>query len=231
MSYKNTLKITINETHYFHRAHSVPIPNSDDNISWAPSELLQSKTATISSDISLQQITYTELEERLREFYHWRGQLLIFIQKFANILKPTYWDREKNKDFEFVLYHGVNDKMILDPSSTQSFYGPLSTTSSYYVALQFATRKGMILSLSSEYPRLKMCSAFNASTISDYPDEQEWIIGHIYMRIRKIYIRFCGIYWRIVNDWLFLLYIYLKKYVFDEFYFRRYIIGFIQPVI
>merc|ERR1712232_425920 len=69
------------------------------------------------------------------------------------------------------------------------FYGPLSTTSSYYVAQSFASAKGMILSISSKYPRLQMCNAFNATMISDYPEEQEYLIGHIYMRVRMIYIK------------------------------------------
>eukprot|EP01084_Bolivina_argentea_P026282 48850_1 len=162
------------------------LPNMNQS-DWQPSMLYTSKTS-INSEAT-DKIIVTELEQRLKEFYHWRGKLLMFINKFASILKPTYYDKIQKKECEFILYHGINGKMILNPSSTLSFYGPLSTTSSYYVAQTFATDKGMILSISSQYPKLKICNAFNASTISDYPEEQEWIIGHIYLRIRKIYIK------------------------------------------
>eukprot|EP01083_Nonionella_stella_P072597 195783_1 len=78
-----------------------------------------------------------------------------------------------------MLYHGVNQKMILNPSATQSFDGPLSTTSSYQVAATFAKSRGMILSITSQFPRLQMCKAFDASIISGYPAEQEWLIAHL----------------------------------------------------
>ena len=59
------------------------------------------------------------------------------------------------------LFHGVNEKMILYPhATTQSFHGPLSTTSSFHVAKTFATDKGMVLKISSMYPRLNYCKTF-----------------------------------------------------------------------
>ena len=118
------------------------------------------------------------LMNRLSEFYHWRGALLLFIHKFSSTL-----DRAKT------LFVGVNRKMILDPSATHSFFGPLSTTSSFYVARNFASEQGMILEISSMYPRLGMCNAFNASLVSEYPEEQEYLVGHIYLRINQIHIK------------------------------------------
>ena len=129
-------------------------------------------------------INYDTLEERLSQFHHWRGKLLIFVNKFGAMLSPTTIN-DKDK----MLYHGINGKMILNPSETQSFFGPLSTTSSYHVAKSFATDKGMVLAISSQFPRLSMCRAFDASLISDYPEEQEFLIGFIYLRIRKIYTK------------------------------------------
>ena len=63
-----------------------------------------------------------DLENRLRQFYHWRGDLLLMLNKFSDRL-----------GFDGVLYHGVNAKMVLNPTETMSFFGPLSTTSSYHV--------------------------------------------------------------------------------------------------
>eukprot|EP01083_Nonionella_stella_P281363 957322_1 len=88
------------------------------------------------------------------------------------------------------LYHGVSAKMILYPhATTQAFYGPLSTTASFHVAKTFATDKGMVLKINSQYPRLYHCRAFDASLLSDYPEEQEWLVGFIYTRIRKVHTK------------------------------------------
>ena len=119
-----------------------------------------------------------ELEQRIMDFYHWRGGLLVFINKFATILAP-----------EQTLYFGVSRKMILAPSPTHQFFGPLSTSLSYYVARNFASETGMILRISSQYPRLGMCNAFNASLMSEYPEEQEYLVGHCYLRVREIHIK------------------------------------------
>ena len=45
----------------------------------------------------------------------------------------------------------------------------------------------LVLTISSKYPRLGVCRAFDASLISDYFEEQEWLIGFIYTRIRKYF--------------------------------------------
>eukprot|EP01083_Nonionella_stella_P251272 867110_1 len=120
-----------------------------------------------------------DLENRLSEFFHWRTGLLIAINKYG----------QKIDQHTMVLYHGVNSKMILNPAETMAFSGPLSTTSSYHVAKQFATAKGMVLKITSQYPRLRICRAFDASLISDYPEEQEYLIGSIYMRVLEVRTR------------------------------------------
>eukprot|EP01084_Bolivina_argentea_P031812 58865_1 len=101
---------------------------------------------------------------------------------------------KKINEKNMILYYGINAKMILNPGSTAAFYGPLSTTSSYHVAKTFATAKGMVLKITSQYPRLSYCRAFDASVISDYPEEQEWLVGFIYMRVLEVRTR------PIVND-------------------------------
>eukprot|EP01083_Nonionella_stella_P070625 189073_1 len=120
-----------------------------------------------------------DLENRLREFFHWRVGLLQVLNKYG----------QKIDQHTMVLYHGVNAKMILNPAETMAFYGPLSTTSSYHVAKTFATAKGMVLKITSQYPRLDFCRAFDASLISDYPEEQEYLIGFLYMRVLEVRTR------------------------------------------
>eukprot|EP01084_Bolivina_argentea_P136608 240586_1 len=102
----------------------------------------------------------TKLEKRLSQFYHWRGKLLIVLNKFGTKL---------NQENNMILYHGVNAKMIIRPNQTYGFNGPLSTSASYHVARTFATAKGMVLKITSHFPRLNYCNAFDASLISDYP--------------------------------------------------------------
>ena len=85
------------------------------------------------------------------------------------------------------LFHGVNRQMVLCPSSTGSFWGPLSTTDSLHVARTFATAHGMVLKLESAFPdHPALCRAFNASLISDFPEEKEWLIGSMYVRILNV---------------------------------------------
>merc|ERR1712092_3226 len=74
-------------------------------------------------------------------------------------------------------------------ASQYAFYGPLSTTSSYHVARSFATSKGMVLKINSMYPRLKHCNAFDASCLSDYPEEKEWLVGFMYARCLEVTTR------------------------------------------
>merc|ERR550525_315675 len=44
----------------------------------------------------------------------------------------------------------------------------------------------MILKISSRFPRLNYCNAFQASLLSDFPEEQEWLIGHMYIRVLDV---------------------------------------------
>ena len=121
--------------------------------------------------------TTQDLEDRIRDFFHWRGGLLIILTKFGEKLNGQ------------TLYHGVNTKMIISQTQTFAFYGPLSTTTSPHVARTFATAKGMVLKLTTQFPRLDYCNAFDASLISDYPEEQEWLVGFMYVRVLEIRTR------------------------------------------
>ena len=44
----------------------------------------------------------------------------------------------------------------------------------------------MVLKMTSHFPRLELCNAFDVQLISDYPEEQEWLVGFCYARILKI---------------------------------------------
>ena len=47
----------------------------------------------------------------------------------------------------------------------------------------------MVIKMTSHFPRLGLCNAFDAKLISDYPEEQEWLIGFCYARILKFETR------------------------------------------
>ena len=142
-----------------------------------------------------------DLKNRVCIFWHWRVNLLLILNKFGKSLG----------DRNMVLHHGVNDKMLIkvcnhslfhialfyalcispnvQPTQSFAFFGPFSTSSSYHVARTFATAKGMVLSMTSHFPRLGLCNAFDAKLLSDYPEEQEWLIGFCYARILKFETR------------------------------------------
>ncbi|MEM7362040.1 MAG: hypothetical protein AAF335_03445, partial [Bacteroidota bacterium] len=117
------------------------------------------------------------LEERLSSFYFWRTKLLTVLNKYAQCIN----DKE--------LYHGINAKMILNNWQQLAFHGPLSTSTSYHVARTFSTAKGMVLTIQSQFPRMNFCRAFDASLISDYPEEQEQLVSFTYLRIMKVRTR------------------------------------------
>ncbi len=118
-----------------------------------------------------------DLENMSKSFYHWRFKLLTVLHKFGEAMGHK------------IVYHGVNQKMILKPNPTNIFYGPLSTTSSYHVASTYSTKKGMVLTLQSMFPRLKECKAFDVRLLSMHPTEEEWLIASMRPRILKVSTR------------------------------------------
>eukprot|EP01084_Bolivina_argentea_P319455 554104_1 len=129
------------------------------------------------------------LEERLKIFYKWRVELLTVLNKYAQPI-----------DMNVTLYHGVNSKMIINNATTQPFYGPLSTSLSYHVAQTFATSKGMVMEVTSQFPGLGYCKAFDASLISDYPEEREQIISFAYLKIKTIFTKPLNKNWKTFSD-------------------------------
>ena len=119
-----------------------------------------------------------EMRRRLSSYTNWRQSLNITIHKFS--ISINY-----NK-----FYHGINPRMIIEKHNILSrLWGPLSATSSYHVASTFATSRGMILEINSQYPKLSLCYAFDASQLSDYPEESERLVGFMYVRVRKIFAK------------------------------------------
>ena len=70
-----------------------------------------------------------------------------------------------------------------------AFHGPLSTTISKLEANIFSTATGMVLEMTSLHPRLDQCCAFDVSLVSDYPNENEYLIGFVYLRVLNVQTR------------------------------------------
>ena len=119
-----------------------------------------------------------EMRKRLSSYTNWRQSLTVTIKKFSVSIGYSKF------------YHGVNPRMIIERHNILSrLWGPLSATTSYHVASTFATDKGMIIEMNSQYPRLNLCYAFDASQLSDYPEESERLVGFMYVRVRQIFAK------------------------------------------
>eukprot|EP01083_Nonionella_stella_P001119 3241_1 len=119
-----------------------------------------------------------DLENRLCEFFHWRISLLTVLTKYGAVIDKK-------------LYYATNSKMILNPAETMAFYGPLSVTSSYDIAKTLASDKGMVLEITSLFPRLQFSCAFDVSLTSDYPEHMnnEYLVSFMYLRVLKVHTR------------------------------------------
>mmetsp|Transcript_62797 Transcript_62797/g.99717 ORF Transcript_62797/g.99717 Transcript_62797/m.99717 type:complete len:807 (-) Transcript_62797:88-2508(-) len=117
---------------------------------------------------------YLQYEQRLCHFSHWRRLLKVAILKYGTLLKRR------------VFYHGINQIMKLNMHPTHRCMGPLSATEDAEIARGFATKHGFILKMCSKYPRLGTDYFFDASPISAYPDEKEYLIGFVYTRILHV---------------------------------------------
>eukprot|EP01084_Bolivina_argentea_P268226 455522_1 len=121
--------------------------------------------------------TDSELKERHSNYY-WMGRLLRECVECFGM--------QATKDHVLKVYHGVNEQFLFT-SMYDFINGPLSTTRSYAVAVEFCAGKGMILDLSivnygmridgSALLNTPTIPCFDMSFISDYSDEAE--IFHI----------------------------------------------------
>ena len=90
---------------------------------------------------------------RLCHFSHWRRLLNVAIKKYGSPLK--------NRTF----YHGINKIMNLKMHPTASCHGPFSATTDIEIARGFATKNGLILKMTSKYPRLSSDYYFDAAQV------------------------------------------------------------------
>ncbi len=111
---------------------------------------------------------YNKTKERSQSFYHFREALQETFLKFSMI--PELFDQQSK------LFTGVNSLMCLDKYDGK-YYGPCSTTTDLHVARGFAGKYGMMLIIKPEIDlELTPYKILNVSWISDYPDENEYLL-------------------------------------------------------
>ena len=116
------------------------------------------------------------MRERLASYSNWAQTLTLCLEQFSVSLRCQR------------LFHGVNPMMSVQRHDILSrLWGTLNTTTLFHMASTFATDKGMIMEISSQYPSLDLCYAFDVSPLSDYPEEAERIIGRMYVRVRRVH--------------------------------------------
>eukprot|EP01083_Nonionella_stella_P035741 97483_1 len=107
-------------------------------------------------------------------FYHLGRFLKISVHQFGVNIDSKQYDGVRIGSF----YHGVSEQMYLPkyvytPSSSIYVYGPLSTTTSFPVAVQFAGGKGFVVDLFADNTPSKKLKCFSTAWLSDYPNEKE----------------------------------------------------------
>eukprot|EP01084_Bolivina_argentea_P121281 214926_1 len=136
-----------------------------------------SETYRLTSDHS----TILEMKSKHRNFY-WMGRYLREIVECFGV--QGYND----KGWSWRLYHGVNTSLMF-PCLDAHIKGPLSTSISYAVAVQFCDNAGMIV----EFKTTHAGNFFFCAPFSDYPNEQEvFTVGGLSKFIFQSVFKPCG---------------------------------------
>ncbi|MCP4746888.1 MAG: hypothetical protein GY874_12235 [Desulfobacteraceae bacterium] len=121
-----------------------------------------------------------------KQFYHTRIELSNCLQKYS--IKMRGSDAK-------TLYHGSKFVGSLSKDRFHRFEGPFSTSTSLPVASFFSETRGTIYEFRPFYPnatKSDVClKAFKAVSLSEYPEEQEWIVAGGMIRLNKIHLG-CG---------------------------------------
>eukprot|EP01084_Bolivina_argentea_P152456 265956_1 len=112
---------------------------------------------------------YDEHLKRQREFFHWNQLLETACLQSHDIIISR-------------LYHGVNKPLMLS-SFSGTYYGPISTTTMFDIAKQFAGTNGRILELYPSYSK----KGLKVSWLSNFPDEDEVLYINASFEIVNIY--------------------------------------------
>ena len=111
----------------------------------------------------------TDQKKRQRQFFHWNYLLESACNQSNHVITQK-------------LYHGVN-KPLMPSSFAGTYYGPISTTTMFDIAKQFAGSNGRILEL---YPSFSK-RGLRVSWLSNFPDEDEVLYMNASFQIVNIY--------------------------------------------
>ena len=120
-------------------------------------------------------------EEDRRSFYHWAMTLYRVHLRSAAPIPPATASGTKPRP----LWTGLNQLLTLG-QELASYYGPLSTTTSFNVATGFSKGKGQIYKFISSYANPLRCTlGIDMETISCYPQEKEMMLYHSVLPIQS----------------------------------------------
>eukprot|EP01084_Bolivina_argentea_P249309 417289_1 len=126
--------------------------------------------------------TYRENNGRNHKyFYHFGKSLKIAIHGSGNKMRQFGCCKHQKHSF----YHGISQKMIFPSYGIESdeingifIHGPLSTSSSFAVAVSFATSNGLVLEFADNETHNLSPEALSLAWLSDYANEKE----HLFMQ-------------------------------------------------
>eukprot|EP01083_Nonionella_stella_P185551 676881_1 len=102
-----------------------------------------------------------------------RHSAFYFLGKFLKEVVNDYGEDSKLSNVN-TFYHGINTELLFSKTCDLEIYCPLSTSSSYAVAVNFATNGGIIIELKpTPTQTLVATKHFSVSWLSDFPSESE----------------------------------------------------------
>ena len=106
------------------------------------------------------------LRSRNSEFGHMRNCLFQTVKQFGQ----NYLDDDNKGPF----FCGMSSNMVLNQFRIKLFQ-PTSTSKEINVAQRFGTKNGIVIQLNNTGYRSRHCKSFDASWLSDYPTENEYL--------------------------------------------------------
>ncbi|MCP4050993.1 MAG: hypothetical protein GY730_09845, partial [bacterium] len=108
-----------------------------------------------------------ELKKRHEEFCHWRSSFLFTVHKYSQPMG--------NRTF----YVGMDDRMIINSTSSGICYSPLSTAKTLKATWQFAGARGQVLEIKSRDSNKELCRGIDILSMSSFPEDKEVLLSYI----------------------------------------------------
>ncbi len=162
-----TKSFVINDHHYYYRRRDVSLKDILSVMIYCNYTHLQYEFSKTYRKIKDDE-TKDEIKERHRNFY-WFGK---YLKECVNWFGQRVLPETRNK-----FYHGIGEEMqfptVADRPRGVKIYGPISTTSSFEVAVNFANTNGLIVEFGGNLDWFGSGRYFRCDWLSDFPNEKE----------------------------------------------------------